>query len=107
MMNFDRSFTENWFLNQTVNKKASLDLILHWRCNTDRFLIQVRIPTEERGYQYTKPAYSAKTPKKYYLTDSDSGNVTTFKSEKAAKKVALEILVNSFFSDVEKEIKNL
>lgn len=80
------------------------DIVLRWSDNLDRFLISTKIPTEN---PFNQPAYKKKVKTPFMLYDSSKGELQVFDSKQQVQRIVLEALVNSFFKDVEEQIKSL
>ena len=88
-MNYKKVFDEEWYL--TGN-----DLVFTWTDKLDRFIISSKIPQDQSSVKYP-----------FTLFDSVKGHAEVHTSKSKVQRIVLERLFDSFFSDVEKEIKNL
>lgn len=80
------------------------DIVLRWSDNLNRFLISTKIPT---GNPFNQPVYKKKIKTPFMLYDSLKRELQVFSSKSQAQRIVLEALVNSFFKDVEEQIKSL
>ena len=96
-MNYKKVFDEEWYL--TGN-----DLVFTWMDKLDRFIISTKIPQDN---PFNQPAYKKVVKTPVILFDSVEGHTEVYTSKSKVQRIVLERLVDSFFSDVEKEIKNL
>lgn len=97
MMNYNKVFNEEWYI-------TNGDMVMTWTDKLDRFIISTKIPVEN---PFNQPAYKKKVKSPFTLFDSVEGRIELYTSKSKVQRIVLERLFDSFFSDVEKQIKNL
>lgn len=97
-MSYNKIFQpEDWMLD-------GKDVVLQWSDNTYRFTISTKIPYQN---PFSQSAYKQKIKVPYTLFDAKKSVFEVYNTKKHAQRVVLERLVDSFFKDVEEQIKSL
>lgn len=96
-MSYNKVFDEEWYI-------TNGDMVMTWTDKLDRFVISTKIPVEN---PFKQPAYKKAVSTPFTLFDSVEGRLEVHKSKSKVQRIVLERLFDSFFKDVEDQIKSL